>query len=126
MIHSLITIHCAINVHKHSLQQDLPHPPLPNIIPPNSPCIKEASSTVLHACLLEGGFRIMVQCIKNKNKSKLKLGGIRGNRAKGKYLFIKASLQLLRFPLHPQRPASSAAYFHVTLLPASPQGRPEP
>lgn len=46
-----MTIHCTIHIHKHSLKQ---------------------SSMVPYICLLELGFRIKVQCIKNKNKSKLK------------------------------------------------------
>lgn len=67
--------------------------PFPSIIPPYLPCSREADSMVAHACLLEGGFRIKVQCIKNKikNKSKLK-SGAGGNWVNSKYLFIKASL----------------------------------
>lgn len=44
--------------------------PLPNIIPPYLLCSREASSMVAHACRLEGGFRIKVQCIKIKLKIK--------------------------------------------------------
>lgn len=73
---------------------------------------------VAYACLLEGGFRIKVQCIKNKNKSKLK-SGAGGNWVNRKYLFIKASLQANQVFLHPQRPTLTLAYFLVTLLSAS-------
>lgn len=95
--------------------------PLPNIIPPYLPSSREASSMVAHACLLEGGFRIEVQCIKNKIKSKLKSGGAGGNWVNRKYLFIKASLQANQVFLHPQRPTLTLVYFLVTLLSASPQ-----
>lgn len=95
--------------------------PLPNIIPPYLPSSREASSMVAHACLLEGGFRIEVQCIKNKIKSKLKSGGAGGNWVNRKYLFINASLQANQVFLHPQRPPLTLVYFLVTLLSASPQ-----
>lgn len=87
---------------------------------PCLPCSREASSMVAHACLLEGGFRIKVQCNKNKikNKSKLK-SGAGGNWVNRKYLFIKASLQANQVFLHPQRPTLALAYFLVTLRSAS-------
>lgn len=91
--------------------------PLPKIIPLYLPCSREASSMVAHACLLEGGFRIKVQCIKNKikNKSKLKSGRAGGNWVNRKYLFIKASLQANQVFFPP-----SGTYTHPSVLPSHP------
>lgn len=110
MIQSLITIHCAINIHKHSLQQDLPHRPFPT-----QSLSREAGSLVAHACLLEGRFGIKVQCIKNKNKSKLKWA-TRDNWVNEVSIHIH-SCRLTRFYCTLQGPV----YFLVTLLSASPQ-----